>query len=772
MSEDLIRGFVDRQEQGLGSEQAVDTASPEYAEVLARVQAAADSDSKDLEQRKVENVAWSSEDSLAAAQRFFSSAALGWGDDMALWTTAAINALPVVGTYARYGIETTVREQYDQLRSEYDAKQREFRTRQPGAALTAEIAGSIASPVNVLRTPVMAGRAAQAATTGDRVAAEGAVYGAGEAAEGERLQGAASGAASSLIGYGVLRGGMNVAGRGVSAFTRRNVEGNLIDDAGDFMPITLAASKPEGVEGAIHTFYRDVVAPSFGGKGVVKAQEKRVITPAKEFLEAQKEMSKKIDENLSLKIKEQEAAIRNAGAELEAQRKNLKAAQSDKNSTLRAKLSSLKSGDMESITAKATADVNRLLDARRFQFRSEAFSRAMPATANSSDMEKVLAVENIGDRIRELDALWSKKGYSMIKGKKIRFLKDQFALAVDKGIESDTVFRVLMPDISAFQKNVQTAIDSVDSFRNASGRIDGDVVATIRARLGTIAAAAGDPQLRKAYYMAQGKIDDIIEGQLTPAQKKAFREESQNWKTTVILRDAIEGTRTNTVKRGYFDESDWVSAASKNNQLDKRYGTGPLVKQALTLEQNLKTAEKSIAKRAANLAKSKARLIEQSIRQHTNQINSQLPKIDAQIAAKKNKLRNNPELAEDIARDIADKNAKEAEIKVLESQLKDLKQLRSPQNPSWFHTLAATGILAAVGGGLGFGAGPIGTAAGVAAGAALGRGFATPTAQRIVAGQTAPQMAAQRAIKSDTAQLTADILSRSIGRTGLLTGTQ
>ena len=226
------------------------------------------------------------------------------------------------------------------------------------------------------------------------------------------------------------------------------------------------------------------------------------------------------------------------------------------------------------------------------------------------------------------------------------------------------------------------------------------------------------------------------------------------------------------MKRGYFDESDWVSAASKNNQLDKRYGTGPLVKQALTLEQNLKIAEKSIAKRAANLAKLKARLIEQAIRQHTSQINSQLSKIDAQIAIKKNKLRNNPDFAEDIARDLADKNAKEAEIRVLESQLKDLKQLRSPQNPSWFHTLAATGILAAVGGGLGFGAGPIGTAAGVAAGAALGRGLAMPTAQRIVAGQTAPQMAAQRALTSDAAQITSDILSRSIGRTGLLTGAQ
>jgi len=111
------------------------------------------------------------------------------------------------------------------------------------------------------------------------------------------------------------------------------------------------------------------------------------------------------------------------------------------------------------------------------------------------------------------------------------------------------------------------------------------------------------------------------------------------------------------------------------------------------------------------------------------------------------------------------KQQKEAEVATLKSQLDELKRLRSPENPSWFHTLAATGILGKLTGtGL--------QAASLVTGGALGKALASPTAQRMVAGQTAPQMTAQRLLQDDRTGMTADILARSIGRTGLLTGGQ
>ncbi len=256
-----------------------------------------------------------------------------------------------------------------------------------------------------------------------------------------------------------------------------------------------------------------------------------------------------------------------------------------------------------------------------------------------------------------------------------------------------------------------------------------------------------------------------IKKQLTDKQLKAFEKEAGNWKSTVVLRDAIEGTRTDATKRGVFNESDWITAAANNNNLDKRYGTGPLVRQAHVLEQNLRSAEKAIAKRATNLAKSRAMMVEKTIKEHSDKLQTQLKNIDADIASKKAKLRTNPQFAEDIARQTTLKNAKEAEVKQLKSQLDELKRLRSPQNPSWFHTLAATGILGAT-----FGTGF--QAASLATGGILGRAMATPAVQRTIAGQTAPQMATQRLLQADATGRTADILSRSIGRTGMLTGGQ
>jgi hypothetical protein len=763
MSEELLKGFTDRQEEGLTEKDPIEP-SVNFAERLQKVQAAFDSDNKTVEQQKVEDAAWSSEDSLAAAERFFSSVALGWGDDMQLWVQAQSESL--------YSGEDS-KSIYERLRKEYDQRQAEFKQRQPGAYMAADIAGSVASPVNfipgvnIAARAGMAGRAAQVAATGGRVATESAIYGAGEAGEGQRLSGAVSGAGQGLVGYGVLRGTMGLGGKAVSAFTRRNVEGDLIDDAGEFVPITLAASKPDGVEGAVHTFYRDIVAPSFGGKGVIKAQEQKIVGKAEDYYRAQKAMSKEMDEGVKRKVQENNDKMKDAISAFKAQKTELNKISADKTAPLKDKLQTLKTGKPEEFARKATSDVNRTLNARRFDFRNQAFSEAMPAEAGIKEIQKVLSVEDIGQRIRALDELWGRRGYSMIKGKKLRVNKNEFEAALAKGITEDPVFKVLLPDISSFKNNVMDAISNVSKFRDASNRIDGDVLSTVRSRLGTFAAAAGDPQIRKAYYMAQGKIDDIIKKQLTPAQREAFESESKKWKSTVVLRDAIENTRVDPKKRGVFDESDWIKAASDNNNLDKRYGTGPLVKDAHVLETNLRTAEKAIAKRAANLAKAKARLVEKTISEHSQKLKTQLEKIDANIADKKARLRNNPQFSQEIARDTLLKQQKEAEVASLKSQLDELKQLRSSQNPSWFYTLAATGILAGFTTG-----GALGAGAGLAAAASAGRVLATPTAQRIVAGQTAPQMGVQRMLQADATGRTADILARSIGRTGLLTGGQ
>ena len=256
-----------------------------------------------------------------------------------------------------------------------------------------------------------------------------------------------------------------------------------------------------------------------------------------------------------------------------------------------------------------------------------------------------------------------------------------------------------------------------------------------------------------------------MKSQLTGKQKQAFEKEAGKWKSTVVLRETIEKAQFNPKKRGFFDEADWIAEVGKNNRWDSRYGTGPLNKTARTLEFNLGQAEKSIAKRAANLGKVKARLVESEIKDHRNKLASSLADIDSKLGSKKAGLSRNPQLAAEIAQDISKKEKYSAEIAQLDQKLARLNELRSVKNPSWFYTLAATGILS----GLALG-GQTGALTAAAIGTAAGRGLSTPAAQRAIAGQTNTQQKIQKFLQDDRTGKTAEILGRAGGILGSRSG--
>jgi DNA repair exonuclease SbcCD ATPase subunit len=252
---------------------------------------------------------------------------------------------------------------------------------------------------------------------------------------------------------------------------------------------------------------------------------------------------------------------------------------------------------------------------------------------------------------------------------------------------------------------------------------------------------------------------------LTGKQKEAFEKEAGKWKSTVVLRETIEKAQRKPEKRGFFDEADWIEEVSRNNRWDSRYGTGPLNKTARTLEFNLGQAQKSIAKRASNLGKVKAKIIESELKSHRNKLASSLAAIDSKLGSKKAALSRNPQLSSEIAQDISRKEKYSAEIAQLDQNLARLKELRSVKNPSWFYTLAATGILS----GLALG-GQTGALTAAAIGTAAGRGLSSPTAQRTVAGQTQAQQKIQQFLQNDRTGRTADILGRAGGVIGSRSG--
>lgn len=756
-----LRDRYVRDDQPTTQQQAAPSSSLVEFERLVeeRLQQAADQievQELDKDEAYVRENGWTNEDSLLAAQRFFSSSALGWGDEAALWVSAAINANI---TYPYYDLETTTKEQYNKLKKEYDAKQKEFAERNPNVAMAADIGGGLVSPAMLLKAATTAGRVGLAA-------AEGGIYGAGAAEQGQRMEGAQTGA---LFGGGAtaLLSGIGKAG---SQLYKRRIEGDMVDKDGDFVPLTLAASKPDGVEGAIHTFYRDIVSPSFGGKGLVRQQERQIISKAEDLLESKKAF----DAKLKAGLKETEAkskqmlsdAVAKNKEELADSLREARASAGRKGSSLEAKLSAYRSKKPEEIASKAIKLTNDALDASRLNFRTDVFTRSAPAGSTQDDLAKIFEKQTPGEMARELDKLWGAKGYSMIKTKKFRFKRNELEQAISDRIAKSPYLQVDVTSNVPVMKIFNQVVDNVKAFKDPSSRITGDKISEIRAQLGTLAYRAGDDQMKFALYGLQNELDEVVKSQLTKSQLKAFKQESDKWKTTVILRDAIEKSQT-TTKRGAFDESDWIKAVSRNNKWDNRYGAGPLNQKARSLELDHKAIEKSIARRAKAVALQKASNIQKTIADHKVELERNLKRLKADAESKKVKLRNNPEFAEDIA--IANRQIQEiqSEISAVQSRLKTLNDLKSSPNPSWFYTLAASGILGSYIGG------PVGAAGTIGAAYGIGRALSQPSVQKAIAGQLPSQQAIQRLMESDKTGRTVEILERAGGvaaSRGMLTG--
>lgn len=746
--------------------------SPDLADLRKRL----DDEQKKLNmskaQRESDEVAWSEDDSVAAAERFFSSFALGYGDEIQLWYEAKKDSIFSGENYE---------DVHKRLREDYDLRQAEFQARQPGAYMAADVAGSIATPVNfipgvnVAARLGMAGKTAKAFNTAGRVAAESAIYGSGEAGEGQRLEGAVSGAGAGLLGYGVLRGGMAAVGGTANIFTRRNIEGDLVDEMGNFTPITLVADKPTGSEGFLHTLYTDVIAPSFGGRGIISQQEKVAIQPIEKLLKDKKKMSKDMSEGAT-KAKADVKKQFNAGSkaltkQFSAVRKEMEKEYKEKTITpLKDKLKLLDDKKDTSIWGAATAQENRINDALQHDFRNSAILESMPAVSTSKDVADVLSIPDIQGQMRALDNLWNENGYKMIKDKKIRINVGSINQSFAKMIDSDDFIGVNAVEKRSFMNTLTSLTERVAKFRDKNNRIDGGVIAELRSDIGKQAARQTDPQMRASYYQVQAELDKLVDLELTPIQKKQFAAERGKYKAVSVLRDAIESTAK---VKGAFTPEDWQKSLDKNNKWDKRYGTGTLRKEADDIISQISASKQVIGRISNKLAKAKALEIEKVIQDHRDKLAKRVEKLDIKERRVQLGREKDYEKAVEAAMNKPEINKITQEIEDLDNKLIELKQSRSSEKPSWFHALAAHSILGSV---IGFGAGVGGAATGAiavpAAAYGLGKGLASPTGQRILAGQTAPQMATQRLLQADATGRTADILARSIGRTGLLTGGQ
>ena len=95
------------------------------------------------------------------------------------------------------------------------------------------------------------------------------------------------------------------------------------------------------------------------------------------------------------------------------------------------------------------------------------------------------------------------------------------------------------------------------------------------------------------------------------------------------------------------------------------------------------------------------------------------------------------------------------EVEESGAKLGQLESARVNKSPSWYHTLAATNML-------GQAAAVALRGAGIAVGAVGGAQLAKPTAQRFIAGQTAPQKALQAAGQTSVGQAGLSLLPAAV----------
>jgi len=765
MSRPLERSFTTEQAKKTLPKSNAVYSEEKKAELRARIDEAARQQEQSREQLQVEEENWTRTDSLAASQRFFSSAALGWGDELGLWVGAAIAANVV---YPYYDLETTTSEQYKKAKKEYDEQQKAFSKKNKAVSLASDIGGAVVSPATYLAAPAAVASRLGRATPVARAIGEGAVFGAGEADAGERAEGAVTGAAFG--GAGLVAGKVLTSPfRGADALTRRRVEGDLVDESGDFVPLTLAASKDDGSEAFIHQLYRDVVGPAFGGKTKIRKQEDVIIEKAEAAVESQKAFTKELDQGIQQRSAEIDELVTQGVARFKEEQKNLiadKVAQSgDTVKPLEEKLKLLrdKSAKSDEIMKAAMSQTRQLLDASRFNFRNETFVNSFPAGASGADVQRILSEPNIGTRIKKLDDLWKVKGYRVAKNERFKIKEGEFEERLAKALQNDDYFQVNTVDFPLVKSLFKKAIDDMETFKDATGEISGKKLMALRARVGQLANSAADPQVKRAIYTLQDEMDKFMKGQLSPEKALLHDRERAKWKSTIILREAIKNAQIDPAKRGYFDENDWIREVSRNNRWNSLYGTGPLNKRARLLEFQNASMEKTKAKKAHALAEVRANQIEKTIKEHRNQLAKTRERLTAEMQQKQARLRNKPEFAQELAALNQSKEAATKELQEAEQILSTLKTLRSPQNPSWFHTLAASSLLGGIARFLTRSA-----FATPAVGAAVSAGLASPRTQRVIAGQTPAQQAVQSALQTPQAQQ----LARAVEQAAVMTGTR
>ena len=577
-----------------------------------------------------------------------------------------------------------------------------------------------------------------------RGAVEGGIYGAGQAKDVDSI--AKEAGTGALFGFGIGA----LIGAGGWLF-KKKISAPLEKD-GVFTPITLAAKKDDSSESLFQSFYRDVVGPSLGGKGVIRAQEELSVAPLvlkqaerekalKDFLRASKAEGAKATAQLRNAVDNVTEGGKVKGVDVAGQAEIAEEIVKGKYDKFL--------GSKGEIIARKTQELKNVVEANNDMLRLTAFDNSVPVGAKKADVAKILEAGDPNIAMNQLEKLWKKEGFRSIKDISFRMKPEELLTQIEKKVSEDTTLSLLAGK-AGVRSLIEDGLVTLAAKRNPkTGRIKGEDLSAVRNSFGMAASKMSDEGGQAAlmqglYREIQGVIDTNMKKQLSGKRLDAFESDVAAWASQIVLRDSVTRASVKAGRQGRFTADEWVASIKKNSPAQARKGKGPLREQAEEIAALTARQEKAVISNADKLANKLTARRANELKRVKNKAVVERNSIAKETATLKKNLRNNPANAERLAQNMKREDELRDAIKTGENELTAISKARTIENPTWYQLLASSAIIGSLSG---LGSGLMGGLTSAAGVVGTSRALATPTAQKIIAGQTPTQEAIRRGLR-------------------------
>ena len=683
-------------------------------------------------------------------QSFQRGQLFGFGDEI----VGAGRALTDYGISALLDEDTgdqSFKERYRMYRDDERANQEQFADENTGLAMALELGGAIAAPIKGPRgareaVPIpktALGRAVNRyAPSGGytalagRGAAEGALYGAGTAAELSDIP--------DEVDKGALIGGAFGAGfRGLQGAGQQIAKQRVAQDLGEGakqIPIWIAQK-----QGRLGDFYRGFLGRSFFARKAMSEQEAPFKLAAQEGVERAKR-------GKIVTVKALDDAAEAINDNFEATKK------------LIGDETNIKKGALGTERKKLLKETTDVLEDDVKNLRATAAQEAVPDNYRAEvlkdvDLEDPIAVSN------KLKEFWNKDAFKMVKEREFTWdtsLPDR----IRKEFSSDPELLLKMGDEPELINSIarkfgmdNAAVDDVlkkmsdwagesglargdEIFFNPQVKIDGDTLMEFRNFFARQANKGGDKS--RVYGLIKQRFDDMIKGQLDEVGLDAFEDQIARYTTNLTYRGATTKAKG---AAGRFTPQQWLTAGGKYD--DYSLGKVPLQRQA---DDVIGRQGEAKVLDAADKAGRSHKVMRLGQRQDAaiNRATRLKKASTKQLDKKGTKQR----LSDAVTKATKEKT--------------ELGKLAIPENPSGLSEWLTTSLMASLmvpGAAIG---GPVGATLGLAGAAGLSKALTSKGGQRVIAGQSKLQNAMRDLSDDEKMRLVASMLRQGAGRTSTM----